>query len=63
MKIQNKTNLIFTHKMIKAFADSMIKVFMPLIIYKASNNMLFAIIYLCAFTSNARYAIRDSDRG
>jgi len=49
MKIQSKTNLIFTHKMIKAFADSMIKVFMPLIIYKASNNMLFAIIYLCAF--------------
>lgn len=45
----NKTNLIYIHKIIKAIADSIIKVFIPLIILKASKDMNFVIIYLCCY--------------
>ena len=46
MQIKNKTNLIFTHKLIKAFADSMVKVFIPLIILKTSQSMFLVMLYL-----------------
>lgn len=44
--MKNRTNLIFLHKLIKAFADSLIKAFIPLIILKASNNMVLVMLYL-----------------
>lgn len=43
--MKDKTNLIFCHKLIKAFADSMIKVFVPLIILKSSGSLKLAILY------------------
>ena len=45
----NRTNLIFLHKLMKAFADSLIKVFLPLIILKNSGNFMFVIIYLNSY--------------
>ena len=45
-QMKNKTNLIFTHKLIKAFADSLIKAFIPLIIYKNSGSLLLVFMYL-----------------
>lgn len=45
----NKTNLIFLHKTIKAIADSIIKVFVPLLILKASGSMALVILYLCLY--------------
>ncbi len=44
--MKNRTNLIFCHKLIKAFADSMVKVFIPLIILKNTNNMYLVMLYL-----------------
>ena len=49
MQIKNKTNLIFTHKLIKAFADSMVKAFIPLIILKSSQNMYLVMLYLTCY--------------
>lgn len=49
MQIKNKTNLIFTHKLIKAFADSMVKAFIPLIILKSSQNMFLVMLYLTCY--------------
>ncbi|MBO5884777.1 MAG: MFS transporter [Clostridia bacterium] len=49
MDIKNKTNLIYIHKIIKAVADSIIKVFIPLIILKASGNINYVMIYLCSY--------------
>ena len=40
-----KTNLIFCHKLIKAFADSMVKAFVPLIILKESGSLKMAMFY------------------
>ena len=45
----NKTNLIFLHKTIKAIADSLIKVFVPLLILKSSGSMTLVILYLCLY--------------
>ncbi len=45
----NKTNLIFLHKTIKAIADSIIKVFVPLLILKSSGSMPLVILYLCLY--------------
>ena len=47
--MKDKTNLIFCHKLIKAFADSMIKVFVPLIILKNSGSLKLAILYVSAY--------------
>lgn len=44
--MKDKTNLIFVHKLIKAFADSMIKIFVPLIILKSSGSLKLAVLYL-----------------
>ena len=44
----NKTNAIFLHKVIKAISDSMVKVFIPLLILK-STNMMYAILYICSY--------------
>lgn len=41
----DKTNLIFCHKLIKAFADSMVKAFVPLIILKNSGSLELAMLY------------------
>lgn len=49
MKIKDKSNLIFLHKTIKSLADSMIKIFIPLLILQASNSMTLVIIYLCSY--------------
>ncbi|MBP3431593.1 MAG: hypothetical protein J6K39_01925 [Clostridia bacterium] len=46
MIAKDKTNLIFVHKTIKAIADSMVKVFVPLLIYQGCQNMLFVMMYL-----------------
>ena len=40
-----KTDLIFCHKLIKAFADSMVKAFVPLIILKESGSLMMAMFY------------------
>jgi len=45
----NRTNLIFTHKLIIAFADSLVKVFIPLIILKGSGDMMLTMFYLSAY--------------
>ncbi len=50
--MKNRTNLIFYHKLIKAFADSMVKAFIPLIILKNSGNMYMVMLYL-----NVYYAL------
>ena len=41
----DRTNLIFCHKLIKAFADSMVKAFVPLIILKNSGSLELVMIY------------------
>lgn len=45
----NRTNLIFLHKLIKAFADSLIKAFVPLIILKSSGSLQFVALYLVTY--------------
>lgn len=47
--MKNKTNLIFYHKLIKAFADSLVKAFIPLIILKNSNDMMLVMFYLTSY--------------
>ncbi len=44
--MKNRTNLIFLHKLIKAFADSLLKVFIPLIILKNSGSLMLTILYI-----------------
>lgn len=48
MKKKNQTNLIFLHKLIKSFADSLVKAFIPLIILKNTNSLLLVAIFLIA---------------
>lgn len=43
---ENRSNLIFLHKLIKAFADSLLKVFVPLLILKSSGNIMLVMLYL-----------------
>lgn len=49
---ENRSNLIFLHKLIMALADSLLKVFIPLIVLKSSGNLMFVMLYL-----NCYYAI------
>ncbi len=46
----DNTNRIFLHKVFKAIADSIIKIFIPLYILKTTNNINFSIIYLCVYS-------------
>jgi len=45
-----KDNLIFIHKLLKAIADSIIKVFIPLYILKTSGDINLAMLYLVTYT-------------
>lgn len=49
-KIKNQTNLIFTHKLLKAIGDSIIKVFIPLYILKSTNDIKLAMLYLLVYS-------------
>ena len=44
------TNRIFFHKVLKAIADSIIKIFIPLYILKTTNNISLSIIYLIVYS-------------
>ena len=44
---KDRTNFLFLHKLLKAIGDSIVKVFIPLIVYRASNNMYFVILFCC----------------
>ena len=44
-------NLIFIHKLLKAFADAIIIVFIPLYILKNTNQLSLSMIYLIAYSS------------
>lgn len=44
-------NNVFIHKLIKAIADSLIKVFIPLYILKKTNDINMAMLYLILFSS------------
>ncbi len=44
--MKNKTNLIFIHKLLKAFADSMLSFFIPLIVLKESGEVSYMLLYL-----------------
>ena len=44
--MNNKTNLIFVHKFLKAIADSLIRIFIPLYILKVSGDLSLAFLYL-----------------
>ena len=46
----DNTNRIFLHKVFKAIADSIIKIFIPLYILKTTNNINLAIIYLTVYS-------------
>lgn len=43
-------NRIFLHKVFKAIADSIIKIFIPLYILKTTNNINLAIVYLIVYS-------------
>ena len=45
-----KDNLIFIHKLLKAIADSIIKIFIPLFILKTTDNLALAIGYLTIYS-------------
>ncbi|MDE6583629.1 MAG: MFS transporter [Clostridia bacterium] len=47
--MKNRTNLIFAHNLLKGFADSLIKAFIPLIILKNSGSLLMVFVYLNAY--------------
>ena len=46
-----KDNLIFIHKLLKAIADSIIKLFLPLYILKQTNDINLAMLYLIIYSS------------
>ncbi len=46
-----KNNLIFTHKVLKAIADSIIKIFIPLYILKQTNELWLALGYLAIYST------------
>ncbi len=50
-----KDNLIFIHKLLKAIADSIIKVFIPLYILKMSNDLTLSMIYLTIYSSSVMF--------
>lgn len=43
---ENRSNLIFLHKLIKAFADSLLNIFVPLLILKSCGNIMLVMLYL-----------------
>lgn len=43
-KFKNST-YIFTHRLIKGFADAVVKLFIPLLIFQATNNMMLSLLY------------------
>jgi hypothetical protein len=43
-KLSHSTNLLL-HRVFKGIADSTIKVFIPLLIYKSSGSLLLAFLY------------------
>ena len=45
-----KDNLIFIHRLIKAFSDSIIIVFIPLYILKQTNDINLAMLYLITYS-------------
>ena len=45
-----KDNLIFIHKLIKAIADAIIIVFIPLYILKSTNDINLSMLYLISFS-------------
>ena len=45
-----KDNLIFIHKLIKAIADAIIIVFIPLYILKSTDDIRLAMLYLISFS-------------
>lgn len=48
--VMKKDNLIFAHKFLKAIADSIIKVFIPLFILKSSGDLNLSMIYLVVYS-------------
>lgn len=46
----DNTNRIFLHKVFKAIADSIIKIFIPLYILKTTNNINLSIIYIAIYS-------------
>ena len=46
-----KNNLIFTHKVLKAIADSMIQIFIPLYILKQTGELWLALSYLAIYST------------
>lgn len=46
----DNTNRIFFHKVFKAIADSIIKIFIPLYILKTTNNISLSIIYISIYS-------------
>ncbi|MDD4275549.1 MAG: MFS transporter [Clostridia bacterium] len=44
------SNLIFLHRLIYAFGNAMIKVYIPIIILKQTNNVLLSFLYLAIFS-------------
>lgn len=50
--MKNKTNLIFLHKLLKAIADSIIKIFIPLYILKVTNNIKLSFLYLIVYVAS-----------
>lgn len=49
-KPMKKDNLIFLHKLLKAIADSIIKIFIPLFILKTTDNIYLSIGYLTIYS-------------
>lgn len=47
--MKEKSNLLFLHKLIKSFADSLVKIFVPIIILQNSESMYNVVLYLIVF--------------
>ena len=45
----NNSNLIFLHRIIYAFGNAMIKVYVPIIIYLQTNSMFLALLFVTFF--------------
>ncbi len=48
--LKDKNNLIFLHKFLKAIADSIIQVFIPLFILKQTGDVSLSLIYLAVYS-------------
>ena len=47
----DKSDALFIHRFINAMADSFISVFMPILIYKSTNDLNLVFVYLVTYTS------------